>query len=60
MKTLASGLIVNTEQYYKLLEWKDNDIHRFINYCIVMNYPYSINRMTKEQYNDLLKFAKID
>ena len=27
MKTLSSGIQVDSDTYYKLLEWKDNNMH---------------------------------
>lgn len=59
MKTLQSGLVVDEEQYYKLLEWKDNNMHEYITFCTNNACSYSINKMNKEQYDTLLKFAKI-
>lgn len=57
-KKLKSGIIVEDEQYYKLLEWKDKYPEIFQLYCKSKNYPISINNMTIEQYDDLLLYSQ--
>lgn len=60
MKTLSSGIQVDSDTYYKLLEWKDNNMHKFIWWCNEYNVGMSINRLTLENYNALLQYANLD
>jgi len=59
-KTLESGLIVDDQEYYKLLDWKDNNTAKFVQWCIDnANCKGSINTYSKKEYQALLKFAGI-
>lgn len=59
-KELLSGIEVDAQQYYKLLEWKDQNMSLFLWWCKENNYHYaSINVMTQDEYNKLIKYAKI-
>jgi len=61
-KTLLSGILVNADEYYKLLEWKDTHYYSFHNWCM-HNIPeqkmsLSINKLSLYKYNLLLEYAK--
>ena len=59
-KILLSGLIVDSDKYYKLLEWKDTNISKFSWFCAENGINvHSINHLTQEQYNLLLDVANI-
>ena len=59
-ETLLSGLIVDSDKYYKLLEWKDKNLLKFSLFCTENGiHNYSINYFTQEQYNLLLDVANI-
>ena len=63
-KTLESGLVVNDQQYYKLLEWKDNNMEKFIFWCIeyglYQKEEQVINKLNPTFYRALVDFANID
>lgn len=57
-KILKSGLKVDDKQYYKLLEWKDKNYHKFLFFCSSYRLrTNSINEMDKETYNSLIQFS---
>ena len=53
-KILNSGISVNADAYYLLLEWKDKNMQEFIAYCDENNLPRSINAMNIVQYNKVV------
>ena len=59
MKQLKSGILVNAETYYKLLDWKDNNPKKFDFWVISYRVTHSINDLSLENYNALLDFANI-
>lgn len=60
MHTLESGRQVPEDEYFKLLEWKDENFWDFRIFCDQRNSGYSINRMTEAVYNELKRKAKIE
>jgi hypothetical protein len=60
MKTLRSGITVDADKYYKLLEWKDSNIAVFGFWCAALGVNMSINDLSLENYNALLQFADLD
>ncbi len=60
MKTLASGIQVDSDTYYKLLEWKDNNMEKFAWWCKEYCIGPSINTFDKDTYNVLLQYANLD
>ena len=60
MKELKSGLLVRAEEYYRLLDWKDLNQEKFESFIKSYNiHTFSINELSLDNYNKLLKFAKI-
>lgn len=59
-RTLKSGIVVDADQYYKLLEWKDANTKKFMFFCESYFCSYSINEMSIQSYNALLQFANLD
>jgi len=58
---LISGITVETQQYYKLLEWKDNNMEKFKFFCDEYKLKtYSINDMNSVTYKALLQFSNLD
>ena len=58
---LKSGITVDTEKYYKLLEWKDTNMEKFKFFCDEYRLKnYSINSMNTETYYALLQFSNLD
>lgn len=57
LKELKSGIKVNFDMYYKLLELKDKNMQEFVTFCDENMLPYSINDMTYAQYNRALRKA---
>lgn len=58
IKTLESGIIVNSDEFYLLLEWRDNNrvsFRAFLQYYNQSN--ESINLMDKHLYNNLLHWS---
>lgn len=61
MKELQSGIKVDSQQYYQLLEWKDSNRQKFEFFITEYRLKsYSINNMNQENYNALLQFANLD
>jgi hypothetical protein len=60
MKELKSGLKVDSQQYYQLLEWKDKNHAKFLFFCEGYNIDPSINKMSELSYMALLQFANLD
>ena len=40
MKTLRSGLVVEEDSYYKILEWKDANLAAFLDFCDENWFPH--------------------
>jgi hypothetical protein len=55
--TLQSGLVVESKQYYTLLDWKDKYPSEFGIFINDYDTSSSINRMTRKQYDQLVAFA---
>jgi len=52
-KTLESGLVVEDQQYYRMLDWIDKNPIQFNKFCDFEEIPFprrSLNRFTKEEY----------
>jgi len=62
-KILTSGIKVDAEKYYELLEWKDKNLNKFNWWCNEYRNIFpetrhlSINRFTESAYNTLLDFT---
>lgn len=59
-KELNSGIRVDGDQYYKLLEWKDANMKKFIFFCQEYHITPSLNEMSMEDYMAVLQFANLD
>lgn len=61
-KTLQSGLNVDINKYYQLLEWKDTHFHKYL--FFMQEYPHlknSINNIHNiATFKALLMYANID
>lgn len=59
-KTLSSGIKVDDQEYYKLLDWKDSNEDKFEIFCDQQHIMYStsINGMSLILYTHLLIFSK--
>lgn len=60
MKKLNSGIVIDTQQYYNLLDWKDKNFTKFVEFIETNHLSYSINNYTKEQYDKLVIYSLID
>ena len=58
-KILKSGIKVEDQEYYKLLDWKDSNKDKFELFCDQQHiiYSTSINSMSLILYTHLLIFA---
>lgn len=61
LKTLDSGLQVQDQMYYEILEWVDGHKLQFNKFCDQNDIPLkrrSLNRFTEEEYNLLLEYSR--
>ena len=58
-KKLRSGIEVDANEYYALLEWKDSNMKEFIVWCDCNYLSYSINDLTYPIYQQLIHYTKI-
>lgn len=57
-KTLNSGLVVNHNEYYYILDFKYKNIEEFLLIVSENKLPESINNMTENEYLKLLGILK--
>ena len=57
-KKLKSGIEVDAGEYYTLLEWKDNNMEEFMNWCNYNFLTYSINDLSLKDYQQLLNYIQ--
>lgn len=59
-KILKSGIIVDDNTYYQLLDWKNSNPSKFDFWVMSYRVTHSINDLSLENYNALLLFANLD